>query len=1622
MSLLRRRLAIVGLLVALAAATEAAQSTGIRYLYDSLGRLVAVIDANGEAAIYTYDKVGNVLSIARRAAGDVLIVTFSPARGPAGETVRISGIGFSDTPSSNAVSFNGTAATVTSATANEIVVSVPAGATTGAISVVTPTGSSTSASPFVVTATASAPTITGFTPTVANAGAAVTVTGTGFDTVAANDRLAFNGPRTAAVTGATESELDATVPPGATSGRLKVTTPAGTATSAGDFFVPPAPYTPPDVDATARATFGQPQTLSIETPGHIGLLLFDGAPGRRISVVIGGPGPSTTYKQMHPNGSVVQNVSRSAPGFIDVTAVPTAGTYTLMADPNGTAVGNLSLTVHEVPADASATMTIGGPGATVEVTVPGQNARVLFTGTAGQHVGVQASGVTIPSMYWAIRQPNGQSLTPDFEWFTDDDPPAEKFLDVVLPVDGTYAVTFDPDDVGVGAVTVTATEIAADVVASIVPGGPPVTVTTTAAGQNARLTFDGTAGQRVAMLMSGVTMSIFTEVSVLGPTGAVVMPIGQLNSGQDFRDTVTLPATGTYTVFIDPPNGSVGSVTTTLYDVPPDLSGTLTIGGASVPLTFAPAQNGTFTFSGTAGQVVALQMSAVTIAQTAVAIRNPDGSTLGSLTVGTAGGAVVDKTLPVTGTYTVTLDPRRADAGAMTLTLTASGDIVGTITPGGPAVTVTITSPGQNARLLFEGTAGQKVSVRGTGVSVAFTTVSIRNPDGTTLGTTTTFASSGSSNFLDTKTLPATGTYTLFLDPSSSNTGSLTVTLYNVVDVTGPIAMGGGALPVSIGTPGQTARLTFTAPANQRVSLHATSVSGTFGVLAILRPDGSTHVTADILNSSGRFIDATTLPVAGTYTVLVDPSLANVGSLNVALHDATDVSGSIAAGGPAVPVTIGSPGQNSRLTFTGAADQRVSLAATGVTISSSTLAILLPDGTTLASRSVTSSGGLLEPVVLPVPGTYTVLLDPSTTSTGAATLTLYQTTDLTGSIAPGGPAVSLTIGTPGQNARLTFEGAALQRVSLRATSVTIASATLAILRPDGTTLGSATASTSGGFIDAVTLPVAGTYTVLVDPSGTSTGNITLTLYDVVDVTGAIAIGGPAVPVAIATPGQNATLTFEGTAAQTVSVSATAVSISSSTLAILRPDGTTLASRTVSTSGGLLEPVSLPVTGTYAVLLNPSSTSTGNTTLTLHNPTDLTGTITAGGAPVALSLTTPGQNARLTFAGAALQRVSLRATGVTIASATLAILRPDGTTLASVTANTSGGYIDTQTLATAGTYTVLVDPSGTNTGNITLTLYDVVDLTGSIAIDGAAVPVSVATPGQSARLTFDGAAGQSVSLNTTSVTIGGSTTIAVLRPDGTTLTSRTVTTGGGLLEPATLPAAGTYTALVNPSAANTGNATLRLHGITDVTGTIVPGGAAVPIAITAPGQRAVLTFTGTNGQRVSLRAASVTIASSAVSILRPDGTSLGSVTATTSGAFLDTRLLTADGTYTVLVDPANANTGNMTLTLYDVPADVTGTLAVNGGGLAVSVTTPGQNAALTFTATAGQQVTVRVTGNTAGSTTVRLLRPDGTQQTSSTSSASNFNLSQQTLAAGTYTVAIDPAGANTGSLTISVTQP
>jgi hypothetical protein len=173
-----------------------------------------------------------------------VIDSFAPTSGTVGAEVTITGEHFTGATS---VQFNGaSASTFTVDSATQIRVDVPAGATSGQISVTTSGGTAFSASDFTVTIPP--PAIDFFSPTSGAVGAEVTITGSNF---VGAETVQFNGASASTFTIDSATQIRAKVPVGATSGLISVTTAGGTTSSATDFAV----------------TAGTPSTLSF-TPGH----------------------------------------------------------------------------------------------------------------------------------------------------------------------------------------------------------------------------------------------------------------------------------------------------------------------------------------------------------------------------------------------------------------------------------------------------------------------------------------------------------------------------------------------------------------------------------------------------------------------------------------------------------------------------------------------------------------------------------------------------------------------------------------------------------------------------------------------------------------------------------------------------------------------------------------------------------------------------------------------------------------------------------------------------------------------------------------------------------------------------------------------------------------------------------------------------------------------------------------------------------------------------------------------------------------------------------------------------------------------------------------------------------
>ena len=142
------------------------------------------------------------------------ISSVNPSTGVASTEVTIFGSQFGATIAQNIVKFNGVAATVTQATTAQLKVTVPAGATSGSVTVEV-AGQRVTGPVFTVFG------ISQLDPAVGTPGTVVTVNGDAFSLVPSGNTVLFNGA-VATVTSASARQLLVVVPLGATTGAVTV--------------------------------------------------------------------------------------------------------------------------------------------------------------------------------------------------------------------------------------------------------------------------------------------------------------------------------------------------------------------------------------------------------------------------------------------------------------------------------------------------------------------------------------------------------------------------------------------------------------------------------------------------------------------------------------------------------------------------------------------------------------------------------------------------------------------------------------------------------------------------------------------------------------------------------------------------------------------------------------------------------------------------------------------------------------------------------------------------------------------------------------------------------------------------------------------------------------------------------------------------------------------------------------------------------------------------------------------------------------------------------------------------------------------------------------------------------
>jgi len=757
------------------------------------------------------------------------------------------------------------------------------------------------------------------------------------------------------------------------------------------------------------------------------------------------------------------------------------------------------------------------------------------------------------------------------------------------------------------------------------------------------------------------------------------------------------------------------------------------------------------------------------------------------------------------------------------------------------------------------------------------------------------------------------------------------------------------------------------------------------------------------------------------------------------------------ASGATVAGSVSGPTFAESWTFTGATGDEVVLSAVTTSGALNTNITLKAPGGAVATST---SADRIE-FTLTSGGTWTIVIDDvGLNDAGTYNLTLLNlSSTLTSAGDPDGGAITsnqIRTGTTNVASDLdafTFTGAIGDRVLLTAQATSgVAYHTAMYLYPPGG--GTYVAVTYGNRID-YQLAGSGTYVLVVqDQITTNTGTYAVSYLNVTAgplTTGPDLDGGPIASGSIKTGTMSGVgdldgFTFTGTNGDHVILAALTTSGGLNTNVSLYPPGG--AAPIVATSADRVD-ATLTATGTWTIVVEDyADAEPGGYSLAL---TDLSGTLTSGSDPdggpitsnqiVSGTTNVVGDLDAYTFTGAIGDRVVLTAaaTSGALYNTSLFLYPPGGGTYVAVS---YGDRIDYQ-LAAGGTYVMVVqDQNLANTGTYAVSylnvtagpLTSVSDLDGGPIASGSIKTGTISGVGDLDGFTFTGTNGDHVILAALTTAGALNTNLSLYPPGGG---APIVATSADRVD-ATLTASGTWTIVVEDyydTAPGSYSLSLMdlsstLNSGSDPDGGPITSNQIIPGTTNVVGDMDAFTFTGTNGDRVVLTAATTGGASYNTSLfLYPPGG--GTYVAVTNGGRIDYQL-TASGTFVLVVqDQILANTGTYAVSFVNVTAgplttgpDLDGGPIASGSIKTGTMSGVGDLDGFTFTGTSGDHVILAALTTTGAlNTNISLYPPGGGAPIVATSAD---RVDATLTASGTWTILIeDYADRASGSYSLSL---
>ncbi len=674
------------------------------------------------------------------------ITGFSPTSGPPGTMVTITGTNFTPGGSFPSTRFNrygsrfGSFARVSGTpTTTQFIVTVPAGANSGPITLRTPFGQVRTCSSFTVTP-AGAPTITSFTPASLAAGSgSVTITGTNFVDVMqvkiGEMNIRFSTISSTQIFFFTSDPI---------AGPITVVTSAGTATSTSNLTVSaPQPAScstlaGPTIAGLSPNPISRGGTLTITGANFRGLVAGEGSTsvqftGTSTSATVTSPTQLTVtvpFSALSGPVSVITDYG-IATTTTDLTLNPPAGPPTITSISPASGNPGLFVTINGTNLGTVRTITAGG------VITPIFSQFSDTSTSSNIPLGVTSGPLTVTTLGGSATSASTINLTCVAPTITSFNPTSGRPLSGIT-INGSNFSSFDFSDVSImftGVLPFISASSLDTTRSTTVPLGTitgPITVTNPYGSATSSTNFTVTSGVPGVVSFSPpsgpVGSSVVINGSDLAPVTAVLF-----NGVAAMSFTAVNNAAIVATV---PPGATTGNVTVT------SPSGTATSTTPFTVTSAAPTITGFFTRGGSAGKVITISGTNFTGATSVTfngvsATFTVDSSSVISATVPTgATSGPIAVTTP-NGTATSTTNFTIAAAPAITTVSPSSGPFAG-------GTTVTINGSGfqTGATVTLSGVAALNVNVvsstqitfvtpaRSSSTSTLSVSITVTNPDG----------------------------------------------------------------------------------------------------------------------------------------------------------------------------------------------------------------------------------------------------------------------------------------------------------------------------------------------------------------------------------------------------------------------------------------------------------------------------------------------------------------------------------------------------------------------------------------------------------------------------------------------------------------------------------------------------------------------------------------------------------------------------------------------------------------------------------------------------------------------------------------------------------------------------